>query len=604
MLIDVSVVNKISLNINPEEYKIYYQIGKEDLQHVDLIQSVLGQLLTIKVDPKKPLFYETSIFDLKIFRRKMKEANINIIYNFTPRAKDIYKKFIDQLTSLRQIKDGSYNERIKSTLKTTPYIDQFSAAAFLLTRSKAANCCSVGIGKSLSALLCFNILKNERKVSNGIIFCMNQNKDTWERQIKQHTNYTYKIVRNGTDLVEEDINNFDHDLLVVHHNALIKEPVRWAIISRNFNFHIFDEAHILRNLDSQQTKSYFDIYEKSKPKWFIPLTGTPLPEKPMNAYSLLKLMSPDNIPSKTTFDNHFCNFFTIKKKIKLKKGKGFFIKQVQILNSKTPYKNLDELAEYMEMFTYRKTHETVVGFPPTLLSIKSIELSNQSKLIYNAIVDQTYADVAAMPDKMLKLDDVMSRTIRLRQFLSNPLLIGENIQSEKCEFMDTLLDEILDDEKQKVVIFSSFVETLKFYYDRYKTKYGTTLFKGVGDGYTKQDQTLNEKLFIENPEYRVMVANTSIAVGSNWGCSRYAIFNDLPIPRLQYTQAVGRITRRDAKGTSNIILLSAKDTFDETIREQHSKKDKIINNLIGKDQEVEIVNKTELLKGLTKLAIN
>lgn len=594
MLVDVKT-NTISLSVHPEDYKVYYYIESHEYQQKNLLVALLNGLLTFEVDSKGN--YITSIVDLFILSKILEKNNNTYQLKFTELALTVCTEYIQQRVQAHEIKKGAWNDRVKTTLKHEPFEDQKPAIAFMLARLLAGNFSSVGIGKTLSALGCFNILKNQNKVSTGIVFCLNENKLNWTNELKKHTNYTFKIVGNGTKVVLNDIENFKEDLLVLHYDCLLNDEVLKAIIQQGFDFWICDEAHILRNYGKkklnkntrvyepvcQRANAVFQLQDAIKPHYVFPLTGTPIPENPLHAYAILKLLCPNNIPNRTRFEEHFCNFI----KIPMKRGSKIKIK---VLNKKDPYKNLDQLAFMMELYSFRMTQDEVKGFPPTIISVNEVQLEDDQQKMYDKIQDETFREIAKNPEKAMNLQVAMVKTLRLRQFLSHPMLIGENkVSSIKFKVLDQIVGEILDDPKQKVIIFSAFRPCLELLTQKYKDEYGAVLYAGVGTDLKSDERDFNIQMFLNDPNTRMLVANTAISVGSNWGqVARYGIYMDIPPTRLMLKQSAGRLQRRDAVGTSNLIFLLGHGTVDLMLWNAINAKNTLSDNIIGQDQEVTI----------------
>lgn len=63
-------------------------------------------------------------------------------------------------------------------------------------------------------------------------------------------------------------------------------------ISLNFDTIIIDEAHMIKDKKSQAYKGVQEIVEKSKPEYVIPMTGTPILNRPHELHSILSLVNP------------------------------------------------------------------------------------------------------------------------------------------------------------------------------------------------------------------------------------------------------------------------------------------------------------------------
>lgn len=68
---------------------------------------------------------------------------------------------------------------------------------------------------------------------------------------------------------------------------------------------IADEAHYLKNYQTQRVKNLLPVLTKSKR--VILLTGTPILNKPAEIYNLMKAVRPDITPSFWDFAERYCD---------------------------------------------------------------------------------------------------------------------------------------------------------------------------------------------------------------------------------------------------------------------------------------------------------
>lgn len=581
----------LKLNPNPEDFHVSYDFEPNDGSFKDVVLLLLHNLLTFQISPKGKFL--TSINDFFILKKSLVNVK-DLVINLTPTALQRFKDYLGRRALIEDIKGGVSNDSVATTLKTNPYKDQASAINFLLFREKGLNCCSVGIGKTFTAIGTYNMLKNQGKVCKGLVITLNQIKTEWGLELKKHSNYKFKVIRNGTNKVLDDISDFKkQDFLVCHYDAISNDLVKAALIDLGFNFWIVDEAHVLRNIESERSKAVYEMFKTTNPKYMVFLTGTPVTSSPNNAFALLRFLADEiSLTSKTKFENHFCNFIMIPRK----KGSR---QKIPILNKKNPHKNLDQLKYVMDMYTFRKTHQDVEGFPETQYSPREIVLGDEQMKLYKHLEDETYSQIALMPDKAINLQMVLVKTLRQRQALSHPSILGEyKTPSAKFEMLDLLLEEILEDKESKVVVFSCFRDTLDLLTQKYKKQYGATIFAGATGGLTFEGREENVEKFLSDPDCRVLNAMTSLGVGKNWGhVARTGIFIDLPLIPIDFKQSVGRITRRGAKGTSSIIILKAANTVDDWVWNLHERSRDMSSQVIGQDEKI-ILDKDELLKTL------
>lgn len=573
MIIDAKS-KTISLDIPPEDYKIIYYFEPRDYEIQSKVLSSLNSLLTFTIDSDN--CFKTSIIDFFDFREILKTAEYKIELNLTKSAMDVCKKFIEKVNNIKQIKEGKWNDKVITTLKNEPYFDQKSAIAFLTAIKTGSNFSSVGIGKTISALGAFNILKDANMVSKCLVFSLNENKHpTWFVEVCKHTNYKCKIIGNGTVNVLKDIEEFDkEDILVIHYDALINNEVVEALMAKHFDFWVVDECHTIANMKAKRTKAIHALYKNAKPQYLALMSGTPINDDPLLSYFILKLIQPNLLPSKGKFDSYFCKMFLVT----LPSGRKF--------NKINGYKNLDKLKKLMDLYTFRKTQKDVKGFPKLILCDKEIELESDQRMLYNRIVDETYQEIASSPDKVMNLNVILVKLLRLRQFLSSPTIFGEkNVSNAKLNFLDVFLEEVMQEKDQKIVVWTSFTPTLNLLHERYK-KYGTLKYMGVNKELSREDRNDNIEKFKTDKNSRMLVGQASLATGiSLSNCNLLVMFDTLFIRR-QFIQCLGRITRRDSvSDVARVFTFKCKDTIDQWLEGLIGNKNTLIDQILDYDFE-------------------
>ena len=68
---------------------------------------------------------------------------------------------------------------------------------------------------------------------------------------------------------------------------------------------IADEVHYLKSRDSKRSKNLIPIL--SNAKRVILLSGTPILNKPVEIYNILKILRPDVVPNFKDFTNRYCS---------------------------------------------------------------------------------------------------------------------------------------------------------------------------------------------------------------------------------------------------------------------------------------------------------
>jgi SNF2 family DNA or RNA helicase len=76
--------------------------------------------------------------------------------------------------------------------------------------------------------------------------------------------------------------------------------------SLNFDTIIVDEAHMIKDRKSQAYKGVKEIIDQNQPEYVIPMTGTPILNRPQELFSILTLVNPKEFADERTFLWKYC----------------------------------------------------------------------------------------------------------------------------------------------------------------------------------------------------------------------------------------------------------------------------------------------------------
>ncbi len=143
---------------------------------------------------------------------------------------------------------------------------------------------------------------NDLNINDVVVVCPAYLKLNWEREIRQwRVGEVEVFVLYGKSPVpplgapKAGTSRF----IIINYEILGR--FTGAFSSHTFGALILDEAHCIKNLDTQRTKATFAISAKRK----LALTGTPALNRPFELYPLVKLLMPRPM-SKETFGRKFC----------------------------------------------------------------------------------------------------------------------------------------------------------------------------------------------------------------------------------------------------------------------------------------------------------
>lgn len=163
------------------------------------------------------------------------------------------------------------------------------------------------------------------------------------------------------------------DVCVVSWGALTQARMRSQLLARRWDLLIPDEAHAAKNFEAKRTQALYGMLEDrgatlnamaaligvAERVW--PLTGTPLPNCPLDIYPMLRALAPDRLksnPARGWPDVTEIGAFTDRyAKMRPKRiGHGFYARTIQVF---VEGRNESELRDRLEGFYLQRTQQDV-----------------------------------------------------------------------------------------------------------------------------------------------------------------------------------------------------------------------------------------------------
>lgn len=322
----------------------------------------------------------------------------------------------------------------------------------------------------------------------------------------------------------------------------------------HIDFLIFDEAHYMKCKDSKRTQKLLgadSIVHYAKRVWL--LTGTPVTNKPIELWHILKVLAPWCLGAFRRYDdfvNHFClDVTTFKGRIVEAKGS----------------KNEEELNRMLGSWMLRRTKAEVLPFlPPVNEEVIPIPFDQgefhqilfESEILKMDLEDPSVPHIGSL--STLRRLVGLSKRQSVTQHIKNVLASGKTV----CAYgwHPELLEHIKLNIPDSAMIIGGTGETkreaekTKFREGKVKLFLGQTEAAGEGmDGFQE-------------------VCDFLVFVEPDW----------LPKTR---DQVIGRLHRLGQKGSSvTVQYLVAADTVEENILRSQTKKSKSINKIVNKGE--------------------
>lgn len=490
-----------------------------------------------------------------------------------------------------QIFDDPYFEKVDIHVDFTKYNDilakqgkklyqhQEEGIKFLLSRNGCILADDMGLGKSIQSI----IAALESGAKKILIVCPSATKINWEREINVFCDDTTIIDGKKWNDAKFVIINFD---ILKNFHSLSKntkpkegeepEKINRDLAEAGFDLCIIDEAHYLKNNESIRGKIMVELSVKHNiPKIWL-LTGTPVANRPMDFFNLLKIIKAPIADNWKHYALRYCDarqfFKTLKNGIR---------KQIWLTDGAS---NLDELASKTKNIILRRLKTEVLDMPDKVITPMHYKLDKKAIQQYEFLWEE-YLEKRRKEGKSTNLEKDLVELILLRQFIAQQAIDYTIEMAENAIEMG-----------RKVIIFTSFTEELEAIANHFGKK--AVKHNGPMSSTNKQKSV---DAFQNNDKVKVFVGNIkSAGVGITLTEGTVVIFNSFDWVPGNNEQAEDRAFRIGQKNDVNVYY----QLFDNTISSRmwtmlNNKKD-IIDIIMGDkqftDEEITTLLVEEIIK--------
>ena len=511
-----------------------------------------------------------------------------------------------------------YNERSGLVL----YPHQEEAVRFLVAKKKAILAHSMGHGKTASAI----VAALESKYEKILVICPQSMKASWVRELSRYvdsdeittvegskwkenkfTIINYEILKNfyevPTEIKKEKELNLNDDGKIVEvtkeretvskRKSVIDNAMSNSqLFQSKFDLVIIDEAHRLSNTKSGIFKIVSDLVKRSNPRGIYAITGTPITNRPINFFNMLKIINSPIAKDWEYYVRRYCDgkqIFNAKEK---KAYTAMFLRSIGKYSwyDLTPTEN-DKLLEYLEAHCKK-----------LWLTNGASHLDELQEVIKPYYIRRDKSDIKTLVNKSIKvleyeLDDNMRAEY---ENVWNDYLMekGDTSKSEKFKritegivFRQWLANnmipytirkvEELVEQGHKVVVFTSFDNELY----ELQSAFGDSCVIHNGKLSALQKTRAVDE-FQNNSSKKVFIGNIfSAGVGLTLVASDTVIFNSITFVPGDMLQAEDRIHRLNQDKDCTVYYQVFKDTYMEHMFDIVHGKSEIIDKLIISEKD-------------------
>ena len=472
-----------------------------------------------------------------------------------------------------QVTDDPYFEPIKIDVDFTKYNDvlaksgkklyqhQEEGIKFLLSRNGCILADDMGLGKSIQSI----IAALESGVKKILIVCPSSTKINWEREINVFCDDTAIIDGKKWNDAKFTIINFDilKNFHTLHNGKKPKEGEPEVVLNRElaeagFDLAIIDEAHYLKNNESIRGKIMVELSTKHNIDKVWLLTGTPVANRPMDFFNLLKIIKSPIANNWKYFAVRYCDgrqFFRT-----LKNGQR---KQIWLTDGAS---NLEELANKTKNTIIRRLKTEVLDMPDKVMTPMHHVLDKKGLRDYDLLWEQYMEKRKLEGKKTNELQKDLVELILLRQFIANQAI------PYTIEMVENAIEM-----GRKVIVFTSFTDELEIIANHF----GKIAVRHNGPMTSTQKQK-SVDAFQNNPKVKVFVGNIkSAGVGITLTEATVVIFNSFDWVPGNNEQAEDRAFRIGQKNDVNVYYQLFDDTISSRMWSMLNNKKDVISTIMG-----------------------
>lgn len=464
---------------------------------------------------------------------------------------------------------------------------QKEGVKFMVGNKKCILADSMGLGKTMQSAVAAIVTQQEKV----LIICPASVKSTWKRELMYYVDENDIQIINGTTFNEsKKFTIINYDILDNFYqvpkeyyidevktidkngNETIKQVLKTKktlkkdiinqcmensrLFQENFGCIIVDEVHRMVNNKSIRYQVISDLIKRSHAPYVFLLTGTPMTNKPINLYHILRLIDAEVTRDYNFYMKRYCGG----KEIKLRDGR-----RIMKTGDAT---NLEELREKIKHVYIRRLISDMKDMVKKEIVVKEYDLNEAQTARYSELWDEY---VAAQQEQG------NDNSEQYRQLVEGTI-VRQYLAQEMIPHTISLAEEIIDND-EKVIISCTYtdeVNALKKHFGKKAVVYDGKM--------TAKQKDKSEHEFMNNPDIKVFIGQISSAsLGLTLTIASKLIFNSFSFSSHELKQMEDRIYRL----TQTKDVTCYYQVFTDSIS-QH-----VYNTVLNKEMMAQTVIKTE-----------
>ena len=466
--------------------------------------------------------------------------------------------------------------------KTKPYKHQLTALEKSWNKETYAYFMEMGTGKTKVLIDNMSMLYDKGKIDGALIIAPKGVVKTWyEQELPTHLpdhieNLSVLWQSNITKGQQEKLNSlFEIEtalhILVMNVEALSTDKgVKFAgkFLNSHKTLMAIDESTTIKNPTAKRTKNIIGLGKYSKYRRIM--TGSPVTKNPLDLYSQCEFLDP--------FLLDFTSYYAFRNRYAEMKTMHLRGRSIQVIDE---FKNLAELSETLQNFSYRVLKEDCLDLPPKNWIKRHIQLSKEQQKVYDQMKK---AAIAVLNGKVTSTMTVITQLMRLQQITCGHFVADDGTTQEIKNNRITELMDVLDEIEGKAIIWGHWQKDIKNIVDKIEKEYGpgsVVSYYGLTPQEERQD---NIRQFQHDPKCRFMVGTPSTGgYGITLTAANTVIYYSNGYDLEKRLQSEDRAHRIGQKKNVTYIDIIAEETVDEKIVKSLRDKINIASEVLGEE---------------------
>ena len=466
--------------------------------------------------------------------------------------------------------------------KTKPYAHQLTALEKSWNKENYAYFMEMGTGKTKVLIDNLAMLYDKGKIDGALIIAPKGVVKTWhEQELPTHLpnhidNTTVLWQSNITKSQQEKLDRILENemllhILVMNVEALSTEKgVNFArkFINSHKTLMAIDESTTIKTPTAQRTKNIILLGKQAKYKRIM--TGSPITKNPLDLYTQCEFLDPWLLD--------FTSYYAFRNRYAEMKTMHLRGRSIQVVDE---FKNLGELSETLQGFSYRVLKEDCLDLPPKNFIKRHITLTPAQKKIYEQMKK---AAMAVLNGKVTTTMTVLTQLMRLHQITCGHFTADDgSVQEVESNRLNELMS-ILEETEGKAIIWANYQRDVAQIIEHIEKKYGKGSIVDYYGLTPQEDRQDNIRKFQNNSNCRFLIGTPQTGgYGITLTQANTVIYYSNGYDLEKRLQSEDRAHRIGQKKTVTYVDLICEDTVDEKIVKALRDKINIASEVMGEE---------------------